>query len=317
MSNIPDMDKRKDDDDSQVDNMLKERIRWGGSNGALCEQAASLGWVDRSNGTEAQFFKNINEKRATEKEAYLWSVADIFSSYNEYWKEMRKIFVFELVNPKRVLSFRSIRVEEVAFMIDSISQSSCKPIDLSEHLLSLTFTIICRIAFGREFDKIRFRPIVYECMETIGSYFAADLFPFFGCVIDVLTGQHSKLQKNFHNLDKFLHQVINQHIDSDQRRPTSQQDDIINILLGLEKGGVGPVQISKNRIKALLMVISLFRLPVFVSRIEILKCIVNGARMSQSVPTVVDNSVCSWHIGCKLASWLSCHFLLMASHLRF
>ncbi|XP_026440367.1 cytochrome P450 71B2-like [Papaver somniferum] len=179
-----------------------------------------------------------------------------FSSYNEYWKEMRKIFVFELLNPKRVVYFRSIRVEEVAFMIHSISQSSCKPMDLSEQLLSLTFTIICRIAFGREFDKIRFQRIVYQCMETIGSYFAADLFPFFGCIIDVLTGQHSKLKKNFHKLDNFLQQVIDQHIDSDQRRPNSQQDDTLDILLGLEKrgvGDVGPIQISKDRIKALLM----------------------------------------------------------------
>ncbi|KAI3861316.1 hypothetical protein MKX03_001815, partial [Papaver bracteatum] len=93
-------------------------------------------------------------------------------------------------------------------------------------------------------------------METIGSYFAADLFPFFGCVIDLITGQHSKLKKNFHKLDNFLQQVIDQHIASDQRRPISPQDDIIDILLGLEKrwvGDVGLVQISKDRIKALLM----------------------------------------------------------------
>ncbi|KAI3846252.1 hypothetical protein MKW92_026185 [Papaver armeniacum] len=190
-----------------------------------------------------------------------------FSSYNEYWKEMRKIFVFELLNPKRVLSFRSIRKEEVAFMVDSISQSSYKPIDLSEKLVSLTFTIISRIAFGREFDKIRFQGIVYECMQTLGSYFVADLFPFFGFVIDVLTGQHSKLKRNFHKLDNFLQQVIDQHIDSDQSGPIPQQEDIIDILLGLEKGGVGPVQITKDRIKALLMVISLFCLLVFVSHV--------------------------------------------------
>ncbi|KAL2453770.1 hypothetical protein Adt_48733 [Abeliophyllum distichum] len=33
--------------------------------------------VDRSNGTEKELFKRLNDKRATEREAYLWSVSDI------------------------------------------------------------------------------------------------------------------------------------------------------------------------------------------------------------------------------------------------
>ncbi|XP_043690210.1 BUD13 homolog [Telopea speciosissima] len=33
--------------------------------------------VDRSNGTEKQYFKRMNEKHATEREAYLWSVSDM------------------------------------------------------------------------------------------------------------------------------------------------------------------------------------------------------------------------------------------------
>ncbi|KAF8407443.1 hypothetical protein HHK36_006576 [Tetracentron sinense] len=33
--------------------------------------------VDRSNGYEKQFFKRMNEKQATDKEAYLWSVSDM------------------------------------------------------------------------------------------------------------------------------------------------------------------------------------------------------------------------------------------------
>ncbi|KAL0374426.1 UNVERIFIED_CONTAM: Pre-splicing factor CWC26 [Sesamum radiatum] len=32
--------------------------------------------VDRSTGYEKELFKRMNEKRATEREAYLWSVSD-------------------------------------------------------------------------------------------------------------------------------------------------------------------------------------------------------------------------------------------------
>ncbi|MCL7051478.1 hypothetical protein MKW94_002589 [Papaver nudicaule] len=112
-------------DDPQLDNMLKERIRWGDpmahlvkrkqpemalgnlgddekmreSGFMIPQDIPSHSWikrkidpipnrygikpgrhwdgVNRSNGTEAQFFKRMNEKQATEKEAYLWSVADM------------------------------------------------------------------------------------------------------------------------------------------------------------------------------------------------------------------------------------------------
>ncbi|CAH9066308.1 unnamed protein product [Cuscuta europaea] len=114
-------------DDPELDNMLKERLRWGdpmahlvkkkqadqalllpdlGSDDRMKESGFVIpqevpphSWirrgleaapnrygikpgrhwdgVDRSNGYEKQLFKRTNEKQATEKEAYLWSVADM------------------------------------------------------------------------------------------------------------------------------------------------------------------------------------------------------------------------------------------------
>nr|GME17032.1 BUD13 homolog [Ipomoea batatas] len=112
-------------DDPELDNMLKDRLRWGDPMAHLVKKKRAeqvlpdLGaddkmkesgfiipqeipphswirrgldaapnrygikpgqhWdgVDRSNGYEKQMFKRTNEKQATEREAYLWSVADM------------------------------------------------------------------------------------------------------------------------------------------------------------------------------------------------------------------------------------------------
>ncbi|XP_010540728.1 PREDICTED: BUD13 homolog [Tarenaya hassleriana] len=112
-------------DDPELDNMLKDRIRWGDpmahlvkkkrhssalldlgadekmkeSGFVIPQEIPSHSWlkrgleaapnrygirpgrhwdgVDRSNGYEKQLFKRMNEKTATEREAYLWSVSDM------------------------------------------------------------------------------------------------------------------------------------------------------------------------------------------------------------------------------------------------
>ncbi|KAF5197956.1 Pre-mrna-splicing factor cwc26 [Thalictrum thalictroides] len=84
-------------DDPELDKMLKEQVRWGDPMAYLVKrkqywiikriEATSNRYgirpgrhwdgVDRSNGIENEYFKRKNEKQATEREAYLWSVSDM------------------------------------------------------------------------------------------------------------------------------------------------------------------------------------------------------------------------------------------------
>lgn len=52
----------------------------------------------------------------------LYDYKDVsLASYGEYWRQMRSIAVLHLLSNKRVHSFRSVREEETALMVEKIS----------------------------------------------------------------------------------------------------------------------------------------------------------------------------------------------------
>ncbi|KAI3870833.1 hypothetical protein MKW92_021592, partial [Papaver armeniacum] len=170
-----------------------------------------------------------------------------FAPYGEYWKEVRKVSVHELLSMTRVQSFSAVREEEVADMIKSISatSSASAPIDLFEKSLSLSDKIISRIAFGKrlqkgeKYENGRLKEIIYEAMAALGW------------ILDRLSGAYWATEKSFHDFDKFFQQVIDEHLDP--ARQKSEHDDIIDVLLKLEKDNPSStVHFTHDHIKAIL-----------------------------------------------------------------
>ncbi|KAG2284174.1 hypothetical protein Bca52824_055394 [Brassica carinata] len=163
-----------------------------------------------------------------------------FSPYSNYWRELRKLTVTELYAAKRVQSFQHVRKEEVASFVDFIKQSALleNPVNFSLKLMTLSGSVICRVAFG-----IRFQGIV-------GSFAAADYFPVIGKIIDRITGLHSKCEKVFKVMDAFFDQAIEHHLDDE-----SIKDDIIALLLEMERGelGLGGFKLTRSHTKGILL----------------------------------------------------------------
>ncbi|KAJ7945466.1 putative Cytochrome P450 [Quillaja saponaria] len=185
-----------------------------------------------------------------------------FAPYGNYWRKMRKICVLELFSTKKVQSFRFIREQEVASLIDSISQSSLSaiPVDLCEKMMSLTASITCRVAFGKrfernEFDEGKFQEVVHEAMTMLGSFSASDFLPYIGWIIDRLSGLQGRLERSFHDLDGFYQQVIDQHLNTKETKHEEEQD-ITDVLLKLETNQteIDAVKFTQSHIKAVFMV---------------------------------------------------------------
>ncbi|XP_049379640.1 6,7,8-trihydroxycoumarin synthase-like [Solanum stenotomum] len=180
-----------------------------------------------------------------------------FAPYNDYWREMRKICVLHLFSLKKVHLFGPIRNDEVSRMIKKIYQQAANSqvTNLSNLLISLNSTIICRVAFGVRFDeeayeRKRFSHIVDEAQAMLASFFVSDFFPSLNW-IDKLTGQTNKLEKSFKDLDEFYEELIEQH--HNPNRPKSMEGDIIDLLLQLKKEQLTPIDLSLEDIKGIIM----------------------------------------------------------------
>ncbi|XP_059667668.1 cytochrome P450 71A1-like isoform X1 [Cornus florida] len=180
-----------------------------------------------------------------------------FTPYREYWREMRKICVLHLLNPKRVESFRYIREDEVSRMIKKISNfaSASKLINLSEMLMSLTSAMICRIAFGKRYDdegcvRSKFHGLLHEAQAMLGSFFLSDYFPFLGWV-DKLNGMSSRADKIFKEMDLFYQEIIDERLQEESSK--SEQEDILDVLLQLQKDHSFTIDLTLDHIKAVLM----------------------------------------------------------------
>eukprot|EP00262_Sarcandra_glabra_P020565 TRINITY_DN824_c0_g2_i4.p1 TRINITY_DN824_c0_g2~~TRINITY_DN824_c0_g2_i4.p1 ORF type:complete len:534 (+),score=83.74 TRINITY_DN824_c0_g2_i4:96-1604(+) len=177
-----------------------------------------------------------------------------FSPYGEYWRQVRKICVLQLLSTKRVESFQFVREEEVSIMIKKIACSchSMSTVDLAEIFLLLANNIVCRVAFGRKYvgmegEENKFTKIVTELHILLGAFSFGDYFPWMAWV-DVLTGLNARLKRNFNDMDSFLNKVIDDHLVTKK-----DEEDLVNVLLNVQNDGSPDIPLTQDNLKAIIL----------------------------------------------------------------
>ncbi|KAG8658344.1 cytochrome P450 71D9-like [Manihot esculenta] len=101
-----------------------------------------------------------------------------FSPYGNYWRQLRKICMMELLSPNRVQSFRSIREDEVETLIKTISSSAGSPVNLGEKVFSMIYSITARAAFGEKCkDQEQFMSLILRSSALAGGFCLGDMYP--------------------------------------------------------------------------------------------------------------------------------------------
>jgi cytochrome P450 len=185
-----------------------------------------------------------------------------FAPYGEYWRQLRKISILELLSAKRVRSFKSIREEEVSNFIASIYSKEGSPINLSRMIFSLENGITARTSIGNKCKNHEgFLPIVEELAEALGGLNMIDMFPS-SKFLYMVSRFRSRLERMHREADEILESIISERRANSalaSKMGKNEEDDLLGVLLNLQDHGNLEFQLTTSTIKAIILVSIYFR----------------------------------------------------------
>nr|AYM55608.1 cytochrome p450 [Croton stellatopilosus] len=195
-----------------------------------------------------------NRPKKTAADIFLYGGLDIgFSPYGEYWRQLKKISVVELLSLKRVQSFNFVREEEAASLVEKI-RSACvagDSVNITEMLMSIANNIISRCVLGQAYEGAKFGKLSRRIMQQFVDFSFGDVFPLLKWM-DYVTGVVPKMKSTLREADVFLDQVIAEHRNL-RKNGDHAKTDFVNIMLQLEENGMLDFQLSQDKFKAILM----------------------------------------------------------------
>nr|CAB3453471.1 unnamed protein product [Digitaria exilis] len=187
-----------------------------------------------------------------------------FSPYGEYWREVRKVVVVELLSMRRVQSATYAREAQVDRLVARLTSAAevDKPVHLEDHVFGLVDGVMGTVALGNIYGteqfkhKKHFHDVLDEVMSAKAAFSAEDCYPnALGRLVDRLTGVAARRERVFRDLDGFLDLVIDQHLDPS--RPTPEHGpDLVDAFVALMKERShlqegSPLRFTRDHIKGL------------------------------------------------------------------
>ncbi|XP_019162053.1 PREDICTED: premnaspirodiene oxygenase-like [Ipomoea nil] len=188
----------------------------------------------------------------------LYNCSDIvMSPYGDHWRQMRKICVMELLNPKLIRSFSSIRSDEIHRLLTHVRSSLGSPVNLSERISLFTSSLICRSAMGRVFSgREDLIELVNEIQFLLGEFEFTDVFPSLK-FLQGFCGNRNKIVKVHRKTNAIIENIIKQHeknLESGNKGSGELGgDDLIDVLIKLEKNGGLQLPITHDIIKGIII----------------------------------------------------------------
>lgn len=179
-----------------------------------------------------------------------------FAEYGSYWRDIRKMCTLELLSNHKINSFKSMRKEEVALLIQSIKEAANNrhvAVDLSDNVSTLSVDMTCRMVIGKkykdeEFDERGFKSVIKEGIQLAAAPNLGDYIPWIAPLdLQGFTKRMKAVNKAF---DKFFEKVIGEHLQSkDEERPKDFVDAMVAFMFSEESD----YRIERTHIKAILL----------------------------------------------------------------
>ncbi|XP_020266176.1 premnaspirodiene oxygenase-like [Asparagus officinalis] len=189
----------------------------------------------------------------------------LFAPFGEYYKKVRRLFVMELMSPKRVQSYQSAREIETVDLLNIVENHrlASTPVNFSELFHIYTNNLIARVAFGKRSKHGKdFLDAFKESLQLASGFNAVDLFPSMAGFIGLVTGMTTKIDRCHKKVDGILQGVIDdrreqiakeaEDVDGGGRRGESEVENILDVLCKIRDEGGYDLELDHTSMKAVL-----------------------------------------------------------------
>ncbi|XP_060214645.1 premnaspirodiene oxygenase-like [Lycium barbarum] len=179
-----------------------------------------------------------------------------FSPYGDYWRQMRKICVIELLSAKMVKSFSAIREDELSSLISSIRSMRGSTVNMTKKIFLFTNSVTCRSAFGKICkDRDEFITILKEVLLLGSGFFVADLFPSWKLLHNI-RGETSRMVNAHKKVDAVMEDIVNEHIENKAAGKKGNgefgDEDLVDVFLRVKENAELQFPITNDQIKAVI-----------------------------------------------------------------
>ncbi|KAK3433911.1 hypothetical protein EUGRSUZ_D01193 [Eucalyptus grandis] len=179
-----------------------------------------------------------------------------FTPYGEFWRQLRKICMLELLGVKSVRSFKSIREDEVSNVIKYIESLSGLPFNLSERISACMNRVVSKAFFGdacKQQDE--FIALLHEVSSLASRLDIAEVFPSLK-FLRYLSWVKLKLNRVYRKYDKILSTIL---ADYKMRRENlggqagmPDKKDLADGLLRLQESNDSGFHLTTDNIKGVI-----------------------------------------------------------------
>ncbi|KAJ8639289.1 hypothetical protein MRB53_015983 [Persea americana] len=178
-----------------------------------------------------------------------------FSQYGTYWRNVRKLCTLELLSNLKVESFRPMRREEMAQLIDSLKDAAQDHVvvDLSTEVAALSRDMTCRMVFGKKYNEENlgeggFKAVTEDLMLVAAAFNISDYIP---CIRGLdLQGVGRRMKTIAKVLDEFFDEVIDEHLAAAGEEKSHR--DFVDYMLAFLESGDYEFLFDRTNIKAIM-----------------------------------------------------------------
>lgn len=159
----------------------------------------------------------------------------VFAPYGEYWRQMRKVCVVELLSTRQVRRMESIKQEEVAYLVESVAAAANSVVNLGKALSKLTSNITARAAFGGACPQQEaYLRELHVMAMLLGGFSVVDLFPS-SRLVRWLSGAERGIRRSHARVLRILGDIIEERMEKKPSASARDDEDLLDVLLRLQK----------------------------------------------------------------------------------